>query len=128
MNVLIQFFHFVLLSNGSVEVVEEEGSRNSLRINVLVHILLNLGAKSFSHSFAAIAKFHATFKSLADAEDGERVLSGVQWFNEACERRAEHWDYAGWDYAGWLNGVWSLLNILNIYNGVWSLLNILNIC
>ena len=61
------------ISNGSVDTVDGEGTRHALRINVLVHILLNLGAKSFSHSFAAIAKFHATFKALADQEDGEKT-------------------------------------------------------
>lgn len=60
-----------LPGTGSVEIRDKEGAKNALRINVLVHILLNLGAKSFSHSFAAIAKFHATFKTLADAEDSQ---------------------------------------------------------
>jgi len=57
-----------LPSNGAVDSTEGEGAHNGLRLNVLVHILLNLGAKSFSHSFAAIAKFHSTFKALADTE------------------------------------------------------------
>ena len=70
----LQYLSLVHLSNGAVDVADGEGTRNALRINVLVHILLNLGAKSFSHSFAAIAKFHSTFKALADAEDGEWLI------------------------------------------------------
>ena len=67
---LVQTHIFLRLRNGAVDVADGEGTHNALRINVLVHILLNLGAKSFSHSFAAIAKFHSTFKALAEAEDG----------------------------------------------------------
>lgn len=33
--------------------------------------LLNLGSKSFSHSFAAISKFHYVFKILAESEEAQ---------------------------------------------------------
>lgn len=41
---------------------EDASGLNSLKIDVFVQTLLNLGSKSFSHSFAAIGKFHQVFK------------------------------------------------------------------
>ncbi|XP_045465883.1 nuclear cap-binding protein subunit 1 [Harmonia axyridis] len=51
---------------------EEADSRfNPLKIDVFVQTLLNLGSKSFSHSFAAISKFHYVFKILAESEEAQ---------------------------------------------------------
>lgn len=44
---------------------------NPLKIDVFVQTLLNLGSKSFSHSFAAIGKFHYVFKVLAETEEAQ---------------------------------------------------------
>merc|ERR1719357_208434 len=51
---------------------EVEG--DSMRVEVFTQSLLFLGHKSFSHSFAAIAKFHPVFKALADTEENQIVL------------------------------------------------------
>lgn len=50
---------------------EAEGAFNPLKIDVFVQTLLNLGSKSFSHSFAAIGKFHYVFKTLAESEEAQ---------------------------------------------------------
>ncbi|XP_055606916.1 nuclear cap-binding protein subunit 1-like [Uranotaenia lowii] len=48
-----------------------ESTFNPLKIDVFVQTLLNLGSKSFSHTFAAISKFHLVFKSLAETEEAQ---------------------------------------------------------
>ncbi|XP_023014411.2 nuclear cap-binding protein subunit 1-like [Leptinotarsa decemlineata] len=51
---------------------EEGGGRfNPLKIDVFVQTLLNLGSKSFSHSFAAMSKFHYVFRILAESEEAQ---------------------------------------------------------
>ncbi|KAF4525537.1 hypothetical protein B566_EDAN015845 [Ephemera danica] len=51
---------------------EGDASRfNPLKIDVFVQTLLQLGMKSFSHSFAAISKFHYVFKVLAESEEAQ---------------------------------------------------------
>lgn len=53
---------------------DNEPSYHPLRIDVFVSTLLHLGSKSFSHSFAAIAKFHFVLKMLAESEEGQICL------------------------------------------------------
>uniref|UniRef100_A0A6P7GAR9 Nuclear cap-binding protein subunit 1-like n=1 Tax=Diabrotica virgifera virgifera TaxID=50390 RepID=A0A6P7GAR9_DIAVI len=50
---------------------DADGRFNPLKIDVFVQTLLNLGSKSFSHSFAAISKFHYVFKILAESEEAQ---------------------------------------------------------
>jgi len=50
---------------------DAESRFNPLKIDVFVQTLLNLGAKSFSHSFAAISKFHYVYKILAESEEAQ---------------------------------------------------------
>eukprot|EP00093_Oithona_nana_P005774 05774.XXX_103188_96932_1 [CDS] Oithona nana genome sequencing. len=42
-----------------------------LQNSIFVQTLLNMGNKSFSHSFAAIAKFHPTLKTLNETEEAQ---------------------------------------------------------
>ncbi|KAF6025461.1 NCBP1 [Bugula neritina] len=51
-----------------------EHTHNPLAIDVFVQTLLNLGAKSFSHSFAAIAKFNKVFKELGSSDEGQQCI------------------------------------------------------
>ena len=48
-----------------------ETSFNPLKIDVFVQSLLNLGSKSFSHTFAAVSKYINVFKQLAESEEGQ---------------------------------------------------------
>eukprot|EP00090_Calanus_glacialis_P015780 TRINITY_DN2485_c0_g1_i1.p1 TRINITY_DN2485_c0_g1~~TRINITY_DN2485_c0_g1_i1.p1 ORF type:complete len:790 (+),score=272.47 TRINITY_DN2485_c0_g1_i1:36-2405(+) len=63
------------------EVLEmlREVESDSLRIDVFTQSLLYLGHKSFSHSFAAIAKFHPVFKALADTEEAQICVLRSTW-------------------------------------------------
>merc|ERR1711953_381391 len=56
---------------------EVEG--DAMRVEVFTQSLLFLGHKSFSHSFAAIAKFHPVFKSLADSEETQICVLRSVW-------------------------------------------------
>lgn len=59
------------------EIPDEEGVDQQFsptkvtKVSVFVQTLLHLGCKSFSHSFAAIAKFHTTLKALSDSEEAQ---------------------------------------------------------
>ncbi|XP_048826262.1 nuclear cap-binding protein subunit 1 [Brienomyrus brachyistius] len=58
--------------NPNQEDDDDEGDGfNPLRIEVFLQTLLNLAAKSFSHSFSALAKFHEVLKSLSDSDEGK---------------------------------------------------------
>nr|CAG4638339.1 EOG090X03JL [Cyclestheria hislopi] len=48
-----------------------EPSHNPLAIEVFVQTLLHLGSKSFTHSFAGLAKFHPVFKNLCENEEAQ---------------------------------------------------------
>ncbi|XP_074424493.1 nuclear cap-binding protein subunit 1-like [Larus michahellis] len=51
---------------------DDEGFAFSpLKTEVFVQTLLHLAAKSFSHSFSALAKFHEVFKVLAESDEGK---------------------------------------------------------
>lgn len=56
-----------------------ETTFNPLKIDVFTQTLLNLGSKSFSHTFAAISKFHYVFKQLtAETEEAQiHILHNV---------------------------------------------------
>lgn len=51
---------------------DDEGDGfNPLKIEVFLQTLLHLAAKSFSHSFSALAKFHEVLKTLTDSDEGK---------------------------------------------------------
>ncbi|KAF0299965.1 Nuclear cap-binding protein subunit 1 [Amphibalanus amphitrite] len=50
---------------------DAEPTHNPLKIEVFTETLLFVGSKSFSHAFAAIAKFHYVFKVLAETEEAQ---------------------------------------------------------
>ncbi|CAH1796073.1 unnamed protein product [Owenia fusiformis] len=53
---------------------ESDPAYNPLKIEVFTQTLLHLGAKSFSHSFAALSKFHYVFKVLAENEEAQMCI------------------------------------------------------
>lgn len=55
------------------EADNEIESFNPLKIEVFTSTLLYFGCKSFSHAFAALAKYHMIFKMLIDNEDSQLV-------------------------------------------------------
>ncbi|GIY34059.1 nuclear cap-binding protein subunit 1 [Caerostris darwini] len=48
-----------------------EPTHNPLKIDVFVQTLLNFADKSFSHAFAAVAKYHTVFKVLSTSEEAQ---------------------------------------------------------
>uniref|UniRef100_A0AAQ5Z503 MIF4G domain-containing protein n=1 Tax=Amphiprion ocellaris TaxID=80972 RepID=A0AAQ5Z503_AMPOC len=58
--------------NPNQEDDDDEGeSFNPLKIEVFLQTLLHLAAKSFSHSFSALGKFHEILKTLTDSDEGK---------------------------------------------------------
>merc|ERR1711936_665324 len=53
---------------------DESDQAAAARISIFVQTLLNMGNKSFSHSFAAIAKFHPTLKTI---NEGSEEAQGI---------------------------------------------------
>ncbi|XP_049603900.1 nuclear cap-binding protein subunit 1 isoform X1 [Syngnathus scovelli] len=49
----------------------EGESFNPLKVDVFLQTLLHLAAKSFSHSFSALGKFHEILKNLTDSDEGK---------------------------------------------------------
>uniref|UniRef100_A0AAY5EQT7 MIF4G domain-containing protein n=1 Tax=Electrophorus electricus TaxID=8005 RepID=A0AAY5EQT7_ELEEL len=60
------------LPNPNQEEDDDEGDGfNPLKIDVFLQTLLHLAAKSFSHSFSALAKFHEVLKTLTESDEGK---------------------------------------------------------
>ncbi|XP_060904528.1 nuclear cap-binding protein subunit 1 [Labrus mixtus] len=58
--------------NPNQEDDDDEGETfNPLKIDVFLQTLLHLAAKSFSHSFSALGKFHEILKVLTDSDEGK---------------------------------------------------------
>ncbi|KAG8004283.1 Nuclear cap-binding protein subunit 1, partial [Nibea albiflora] len=58
--------------NPNQEDDDDEGeSFNPLKIEVFLQTLLHLAAKSFSHSFSALGKFHEILKTLTESDEGK---------------------------------------------------------
>jgi len=50
------------------------GGFSSLAVDVFVSVLLNLGSKSFSHSFAALTRYHKTLKALTEGNEEAQMV------------------------------------------------------
>ncbi|XP_065578807.1 nuclear cap-binding protein subunit 1-like isoform X2 [Artemia franciscana] len=59
------------LPNPLQEEGEPDAPYNPLKIDVLVQTLLYLGAKSFTHAFQALAKYHQILKALGSYEEAQ---------------------------------------------------------
>ncbi|KAI9521346.1 Nuclear cap-binding protein subunit 1 [Dissostichus eleginoides] len=58
--------------NPNQEDDDDEGeSFNPLKVDVFLQTLLHLAAKSFSHSFSALGKFHEVLKALTENDEGK---------------------------------------------------------
>uniref|UniRef100_A0A671UGA0 Nuclear cap binding protein subunit 1 n=1 Tax=Sparus aurata TaxID=8175 RepID=A0A671UGA0_SPAAU len=58
--------------NPNQEDDDDEGETfNPLRVDVFLQTLLHLAAKSFSHSFSALGKFHEILKNLTESDEGK---------------------------------------------------------
>ncbi|XP_020775622.1 nuclear cap-binding protein subunit 1 isoform X1 [Boleophthalmus pectinirostris] len=58
--------------NPNQEDDDDEGeSFNPLKIDVFLQTLLHMAAKSFSHSFSALGKFHEILKALTESDEGK---------------------------------------------------------
>uniref|UniRef100_A0A8D0CXY5 Nuclear cap binding protein subunit 1 n=1 Tax=Sander lucioperca TaxID=283035 RepID=A0A8D0CXY5_SANLU len=58
--------------NPNQEDDDDEGeSFNPLKVDVFLQTLLHLAAKSFSHSFSALGKFHEILKALTESDEGK---------------------------------------------------------
>ncbi|TSK45881.1 Nuclear cap-binding protein subunit 1 [Bagarius yarrelli] len=69
---------------------DDEGDGfNPLKIDVFLQTLLHLAAKSFSHSFGALAKFHQVLKTLTESDEGKLHILRVvyeAWRNHPQEK------------------------------------------
>jgi len=53
---------------------DDPDAQNPLKIEVFTSTLLYFGSKSFSHAFAALAKYHMIFQMIVDSEESQLVV------------------------------------------------------
>ncbi|CAF0836408.1 unnamed protein product [Didymodactylos carnosus] len=71
-------------SGGGSSITTNDTAYNPLQIDLFVSSLLWIGSKSFTHSFAALAKYHQLFKILIETEEQQiQVLKSMfdVWLN-----------------------------------------------